>query len=706
MNPSQDGKTAQAHARIRRYRSIAHVLTKLSLLTSLVFLATPAHAGLLYWDALQTQSGTGGGGTGNWDTSSLFWYPGSGSSDQAWINSGTANTASFNGSAGTVTLTTAISANRLTFNVSGYTLANNTLTLNGTAPAIEVKTGTALIGSALAGGAGLIVSGAGNLILTGPNTYTKATSVNGATLTLDFSQSTRTTDILDATLTTAYINLNGSTLALVGKNGAANSQSFIAANGISLRAGNAVTFAQNGASSLGLNVLGISRNGGSTVDFTLPATGGVATTLGTANTLLVANSVVPFATVGGVDWAAKDAANTKIVAGSDISGFYTPSTATTLSGNADVASGVDTTLAVAPITTSLRFNVPEARTITMNSGITLTPPGILITPNVGNNLTTITGGRLRGGSGNDLVIIQNNTANGLLINSQIINAGSLMALTKSGPGLVTLTAANTYTGLNFLNDGTLSISSNANLGDPATGALVSFAGGTLLATETLSLDNGGVNARNMTLLGKGGTLAVRAGKTLTVPGAISNHANGTGPLNVGTPGETGTVILSGASTYTDPTTVRAGTLAVNGSIASPVAVDAGAILTGTGSISATTAPAAVQVNSDGILDPGTAGGIGTMAVSGNVAFASGGTFRVQSDAGLADLLTVSGNVTSEGGSVTVAHTGTGSGPWLIMTAAAITPTFTASDPNMRVKKLLGGTQLWLIRNSGTVIVIQ
>lgn len=706
MNPSLGNKTAQSHAHIRKHKSFLYVLIGLSIQMSLVLLAVPAQAGLLYWDALQAKSGTGGGGTGDWNTSSLFWYPGSGNTDQAWSNSGTANTAAFDGTAGLVTLTTAISANRLTFNTGGYTLTNNTLTLNGTAPTIDVKAGTTTIGSALAGTANLVVAGIGNLILSGSNTYTKVTFISGGSLTLDFSHSGVLNNILNAEVSGARIELNPGDLTLIGQNGAVNSQTFnTSGNGLSLRGASTITLSQNGASSLSLNFLGISRNVGATVGFTLPATGGIFMTNGTANTLLVNNSV-PFATVGGVDWAAKDAANSKIVAGSSISGFYTPSTATTLSGNADVASGVDTTLAAAPSATSLRFNVAEARTITMNTGITLTPLGILVTPNVGNNLTTLTGGKLRGGSGNDLVIVQNNTANGLLINSQIINSGSMTALTKSGPGLVTLTGTNTYTGQNFLNDGTLSISSNANLGDPATGAIINFAGGTLLATETFALDNGGVNPRNVTLLGKGGTFAVRAGKILTVPGAISNSVYGAGPLTIGTENETGTVRLSGTNTYTGLTTVYAGTLAVNGSIVSPVTVNSNAVLTGMGSISASTAPAAITVKAGGILDPGTAGEIGTLSVTGNVAFASSGTFQVQATGENADQMIVTGNVTSESGSVIVAYTGTGSGPWKIMTAASIVPTFTSSDSNMILRKLAGNTELWLERNSGTIIVVR
>lgn len=706
MKHQQLRETAQRHETNRQLNSAWRMALGLSFLSSMILLAVPARAGLLYWDALQAKSGTGGGGTGNWNTTSLHWYPGSGSSDLAWNNSGFVNTAAFAGTAGTVTLTAAISANKLVFASGGYTVVSNKLTLNGTAPAIDVKSGTNAISSILAGSAGLIVSGTGNLILSGTNIYTKATTVNGGTLTLDFSQSVRTTNILDATLATAYINMNGCTLVLRGKSGAVNSQTFIGANGLALRAASTVTLVQNGASSLSLNVLGIARNVGATVDCTLPATGGIATTLGSANTLLTVNSV-PFATVGGEDWAAKDAANAKLIAGSGISGFYTPSTATTLSGNADVASGVNTTLAVAPSTTSLRFNQAEARTITMNSGITLTPLGILITPNVGNNLTTITGGRLRGGSGNDLVIIQNNTANSLLINSQIINSGAATALTKSGPGLATLTATSTYTGLNYLNDGTLSISGNANLGDPATGAAIHLAGGALLATETLALDNSGANARSVSLLGKGGTFAVRTGKTLTVRGTISDHVNGAGPLTVGTAGETGTLLLAGTNTYTSPTTVNAGTLAVNGSVSNAITVASGATLTGTGRISAAAATAAVTING-GFLDPGTAGGVGSLSVTGNVAFASGGTLQVQVNAGSADRLTVSGNVTAATGlvNVEVTATGAGAGPWKIISASAIMPTFTTSNPKMIVKKRAGGTELWLERNAGTILVIR
>lgn len=65
-----------------------------------------------------------------------------------------------------------------------------------------------------------------------------------------------------------------------------------------------------------------------------------------------------------------------------------------------------------------------------------------------------------------------------------------------------------------------------------------------------------------------------------------------------------TLNLTGASTYTGPTTISAGTLAVNGSLVSPVTVSAGATLAGTGSL---TGP--VTVN--GTNAPGN-GSVGTL----------------------------------------------------------------------------------------------
>ena len=133
------------------------------------------------WDP---NGGTAGiGGTGNWDTTSLFWDNGA---LTTWPTTGTDNDALFGGTAGTVSLTTGITLNDMTFNVDGYSISGNTLTLNGTTPTFNVGAGlSATVGSTLAGSAGLTKAGGGTLTLTALNNpFTGATAVGAGTLSL------------------------------------------------------------------------------------------------------------------------------------------------------------------------------------------------------------------------------------------------------------------------------------------------------------------------------------------------------------------------------------------------------------------------------------------------------------------------------------------------------------------------------------------
>ncbi len=669
----------------------------------------------LYWDPLQTATGSGSGGSGTWHWGAPNnWYDGAASGNQAWVNN---NHAVFGGIAGTVTPAgDNLFIHRMIFNTDGYVFAKSTypLTFNGTgspwvAPAIDLHTNTVLIRSVLAAGAALNINGhgTGRLTLTAENTRNSATLVNGATLVLDFSEADIDTNILADTGVASRVELHGATLKLIGRDGAVNSQSLTtAANSFSLRAGSAVVLEQNDATSLSLVLSGMSRNQGSTLVFTLPQNGGISSTLGTANTILLgqAGNVVPFATVGENDWAAKDAGNVMIVPGSSLAGFYTPSTADSLSGNADVASGVDTVITSQIAIDSLRFNQNEARTVTMSGTTLITLPGILVTPNVGNHETVITGGRIRGTSA-DLVVFQNNTAAGLTIGSQIINNN---ALTKSGPGLLTLTGSMTGNQPVYVNGGVLSVASNGSLGDPAVGASINISGGTLRVTETVALDDGAGKARSLIVWPKGAGIEVAAGRTLTVSGIISEQASYAGgrlTINGGT--MTGHLLLTGTNTCATPSTLQGGQLTVEGGMDGPVTVADTAVLGGAGWIKTTPGRTAVALKAGGLLAPGSTDGIGTLEVTGDVHFSTGSSLRARANSdGTSSRMDVVGVVTADNAEVDVDLTVSGKGPWLIMTAEMIEPEFRPSLSYMRFRKAEGGTELWLYPQGGTTLLIR
>ncbi len=128
-------------------------------------------------------------------------------------------------------------------------------------------------------------------------------------------------------------------------------------------------------------------------------------------------------------------------------------------------------------------------------------------------------------------------------------AGS--ALTKTTSGLVTLSGNNSYTGGTLLNDGSLSVSSDSNLGD-ASGAL-NFDGGTLQITGTT------LNSTARTInwgSGGGGFDVADAGNMFTVSQVLS----GSGGL---TKEGDGTLALSGANTYTGGTAINGGIIQVS-----------------------------------------------------------------------------------------------------------------------------------------------
>jgi len=101
-----------------------------------------AGAATLYWDG-NTTGGGGGSTNDNWNTTDQNWDDAAtwDGTQQAWTNG---EDADFAGTAGTVTVTEAVTANSITFNVPGYTI--------GGASKITLGTGTAIVFNDDAGG--------------------------------------------------------------------------------------------------------------------------------------------------------------------------------------------------------------------------------------------------------------------------------------------------------------------------------------------------------------------------------------------------------------------------------------------------------------------------------------------------------------------------------------------------------------------------
>lgn len=148
------------------------------------------------------------------------------------------------------------------------------------------------------------------------------------------------------------------------------------------------------------------------------------------------------------------------------------------------------------------------------------------------------------------------------------------ALIKYGTGTLAISGAASYTGGTTINNGTLQI----GIGGSA---------GTILGNVAFCADP----ADQLCNATTNKMLAFNRSDTFAFDGVIS------GPGQVRQVGP-GTTILTADSTYTGPTTIDAGTLQIDGSVASAVKVNAGGTLSGSG----TTGD--IVVGAGGILAPG------------------------------------------------------------------------------------------------------
>ncbi len=429
----------------------------------------------------------------------------------------------------------------------------------------------------------LIKVGTGTWTLTdtasaSPFTAAGGTNFNGGTVKFDYA--TNNTGIL---LSTGAIGFGGGTMSLLGKTGANITTQTI--GGLSVLAGG--------------GRLIVDPNGGTSTTLTMGTlTTGIAggtlnlqpsdVTLGSGTATITTTSVL---TTTGTS-AATSLYSSRFTYGSDwmTGGTTSPSTLAAYSSYADLT----TSIATATRTTNDRLNdvgnatlggnfTTNTLKITNSTAQSLDLGGFTLAMTTGSLLfsgsasytlgTSVNNGTLKPTS-TELILQHLGTGN-LAINSVIANGSAASSLTKGGFGTLTLAGTNTYSGLTYVNSGTLSISSNANVGAIATGAGVNLNGGTLQATATFALDNAGSNKRPVNIGGGGGTVEVTGSNIFSITGTVATTVvNQFGPL---IKKGTGTLILSDGnlnSSYSGATIISGGILSTpvmaNGGVTSGI----------------------------------------------------------------------------------------------------------------------------------------
>jgi autotransporter-associated beta strand protein len=579
-------------------------------------------------------------------------------------------------------------------------------TVNG-APTLTDSTGTAtngLIGSSQlvfpgvisgssSGAPALNKLGYGTLVLQGSNTANLSTTspiaIDAGTLKLDFANRNAGEGILTysttmglllgysvaANTSVGYASTGvsaGVTLALAGKSGQTNAQSFGPVTNYAKD--NNLTINSNGGT-VNLTLGVITNTLGGTLAVTLPTSGTL--TISNSNTvstngLLVDANANPYVIVGGTDWGALS--GTSLVAGSSVGGFYTPnsSTALTANSNADMTSAANLS-ATSTTVASLRFNANSTLTLGLGAN-TLVTGGILMGTGAGANNQIISGstGTLQGTQlsqvGKNLPIYQADTSATLTIGAIIANNSAATttpatALSKAGPGTLILTGSNTYTGVTYFNGGVISVPS-VSLGGAAgplgssTNAAANwvFNGGTLQYTgATGTTDHGATfNAVSAIDVTQSGTSLTLTNSTI----AITGLANTPGILRKLGPGN----LIIGGTTGADTNLsveVENGTLTLG--------------RTGTG-VAVQQANGAALIVDSGAAATVVSGGASTQVDSASsVVVKTGGTFDLNGVGLTFDGLAGGGTMTSSTGTPTLtlgSANDAAIGPYTVGAAAA------------------------------------
>ncbi|WP_440652954.1 autotransporter-associated beta strand repeat-containing protein [Candidatus Pelagibacter sp. HIMB1542] len=448
-------------------------------------------------------------------------------------------------------------------------------------------------------GTGILAkTGSGTLTLTGTNTYSGQTTIEGGTVVASNSSSLGATP---GSVASTNIVLNNGTLQTT------NSFSIGSNKGITV-VGSGGTI--NTDASTTLTYGGVISNNG-----TLTKTGDGTLTLSGANTYTGATTV----SAGTLN----------------VTGTLSDDTAITVSSGATY--DVDASDTIKSIDGAGTIDIASGQTLTAGDATNKTFSGVI--QGLGGLAKTGTGTLTLSGTNTytgDTTISQGGiTLQGQLesgnYDGAIANSGTLTvdsssnqtlagvisgtgALNKSGSGTLTLSGTNTYSGSTTITNGTISVSSSANLGatpSSADGDNIIFNGGTLSATNDFTL---GTN-KGITLTGNG-TIDVASSNTMTFDGIITDSGNLT-------KSGSGTLVLGGANQNDGTITVNSGILEISdqyslGSSSGGTVVADGASLKITDAITITNE--SLTLNGNGVSNGGAlqaANTSGTITLSGS-----------------------------------------------------------------------------------------
>ena len=517
-----------------------------------------AGAATYYWDndavALGNNAATGAGlgGAGTWDTTATKWWN---ITDVAWPNL-TTDTAIFTGTAGTVTLGTAINVNTLSFVSNGYTIAGNTLTLAGTTPTIQVAAGqTATISSVLAGSAGLVKSGTGTLSLSGLNLYTGTTTISAGILQANSATA------LGTVATGGPITFGGGTLQYGGASAAATDW------GVRIKSsGSAVMLDTNGQNvTFGITgIIDVSNTGGLTkLGLGTLTLSGADAYLGTTTInggILQADNVSALgAPAGNITFGGGTLQYSALSAGTNWGARIKNSTSAVVLDTNGVNVTFGTT-GIIDVSNTGGLTKVGLGTLTLSGadaylGTTTINGGIL----QANNVSALSAGNISFGGGTlqysaasagtdwgsrfknspSFVVLDTNTQTVTI--ASVIDASNL-GLTKTGAGTLNVSGANTYTGGTTVNGGTLTASGASALGSTA-GVL------------TVSNPNAGpTSVGNAVILNLSTTASTITG---SLSGTIATPNSGTNTVTINNGGQLFTVNQTSLGTF-------AGVIAGNG----------------------------------------------------------------------------------------------------------------------------------------------